>query len=114
MPRKSTRYLQHIHDSACYILDVGAGQTEDAYNHNRMLRQAIERNYEIIGEAAARLQRIDPDLATRISHHRQIVAFRNVLIHGYDTIDADQVLRVIRQDLPRLRDEVQALLTDLS
>lgn len=47
----------------------------------------MERNFEIIGEAMRRLANEDPETAAEISDHRRIIAFRNILIHGYDLVD---------------------------
>ena len=78
----------------------------------RPLRQAVERNFEIIGEAVGRLAAIDPANRRRIGDHPQIIAFRNVLIHGYDLIDDAQVWRVITSDLPRLEQQVSEILSE--
>ncbi len=51
----------------------------------------MERHFEIIGEALNRLAKLDPDTAGRITDAAQIIAFRNVLIHGYDAIDDSRV-----------------------
>jgi uncharacterized protein with HEPN domain len=56
-----------------------------------MLRSAVERQFEIIGEALSQLAKIDPAVAARIPDLRRIVGFRNVLIHGYDRMDAASV-----------------------
>ncbi len=82
----------------------------ETYRADWTLRQAVERNFEIIGEAVTRLARIDPESAGRIGDYPQIIAFRNLLIHGYDLIDDAQVWQVITQDLPRLERQVIELL----
>jgi len=93
-------------------VELTDGKTLEVYRADRLLRQAVERNCEIIGEAVSRLARIDPDIAARIGEHPQIIAFRNVLIHGYDLIDDAQVWQVITQDLPSLEQQVTDLLRE--
>jgi uncharacterized protein with HEPN domain len=84
----------------------------DDYRRDRLLRQAVERNFEIIGEAVGRLAKVDPATAARIGQHTRIISFRNLLIHGYDLIDEAQVWEVIRLNLPTLEAEVTALLAE--
>ncbi len=70
----------------------------------------MERQFEIIGEALNRLSRIDSDLAAQIRDYRRIIAFRNVLIHGYADIDDRIVWGILVSQLPILHREVAALL----
>lgn len=78
-----------------------------------MLRHAVERNFEIIGEALKRLASTDPDTAARIAQVPQIIAFRNVLIHGYDLVDHSLVWSTARTQVPVLLREVAAILRAL-
>lgn len=110
MRTKTPKLLEDIRDAAAYIAELAHGRSLEDYRRERMLRQAIERNFEIIGEAVGRLSAIDPDTAARIGSHRQIVDFRNVLIHGYDLIDHRIVWSTIAEKIPVLLDEVEALL----
>ena len=112
MPPTTPKLLDDISDSAAYILSVTAGRSLDDYSTDRMLRQAVERNFEIIGEAMTRLARTDPTRASRIDAHRQIIAFRTVLVHGYDVIDDAAVWHVIQHDLATLAQQVADLTTD--
>jgi len=75
-----------------------------------MLRSAVERQFEVIGEAFASLRRADPDLAENIPNLPRIVAFRNVLIHGYATVDDRLVWGVVEGELPRLMAHLTHLL----
>ena len=87
-----------------------AGTGFDDYTGNAMLRAAVEREFEIIGEALARLARLDEDLVSGISDYRRIIAFRNILIHGYAEIDDRLVWDIVESKLPILRREVAALI----
>jgi len=80
------------------------------YGSDRLLRQAIERNFEIIGEAIKRLALHDGETAAGIGDYRQIIAFRNVLIHGYDLVDHTLVWSTIENQIPALLRDVEALL----
>ena len=110
MQPKTPKLLDDIRDAAAFIRQVTDGKSLDAYRADRVLRQAVERNFEILGEAVSRLARTDPETAARIGDHPQIIAFRNVLIHGYDLVDDVQVWGVITRDLPRLEQQATQLL----
>jgi uncharacterized protein with HEPN domain len=80
------------------------------YRGDRLLRQAVERNFEIIGEAIGRLAKLDPATAAGIGQYQQIISFRNLLIHGYDLVEDAQVWDVIQRDVPTLESDVAAIL----
>jgi uncharacterized protein with HEPN domain len=75
-----------------------------------MLRSAVERQFEIIGEALRLAILEEPRLASSISDSNRIVAFRNRLIHGYAGVLNDVVWGILDAALPTLRREVDALL----
>jgi len=60
-----------------------------------------------------RLVRYDPDTAARIGDYPRIIAFRNLLIHGYDVIDQAQVWKVVREQVPLLLGKVESILQDI-
>jgi len=110
MQPKTPKLLEDIRDAAAFIADVTRDVTEADYQRNRMLRQSVERNFEIIGEAMRRITQNDPTVAQGISGYAQIIAFRNILIHGYDQLNDNLVWSVVRRDVPLLLAEVAALL----
>lgn len=112
MQPKSPMLLEHIRDAAAFTLEVTRDKSLSDYESNRLLRQAVERNLEIIGEAVARLARDDGETAGRIQDFRQIISFRNLLIHGYDLLDHAKVWQVITNDLPRLEAQASELLAE--
>lgn len=102
-------FLWDAQRAAGFIAQFAAGRTYDDYLEDVMFRSAVERQFQIIGEALAGLRRLDPALATQVPDLAQIIAFRNVLVHDYTAIKNETVWDVIRDDLPRL----QAVLTEL-
>ena len=80
----------------------------DDFYSDLLLRRAIERNIEIIGEAMNRILRIDELIA--ITNARKIVDARNYIIHGYDSLSPDILWSMVINHLPRLKKEVIALL----
>jgi len=102
--------LWDARDAATAIADMTAGKSFADFDSDIVLRSAVERQFEILGEALGQLARLDPMLAARIPDLRQIVAFRNVLIHGYALIDRARVWRAVQDDLPGLRATVDDLL----
>lgn len=82
----------------------------DYYLSNKMLRRAVEREFEIIGEAMSRLEKFDPNL--NISSKKQIISMRNRVIHGYDKIDNQIIWGTIIRHLPNLNIEINKLLDE--
>lgn len=80
----------------------------DYYRENSLLRSAIHMNISIIGEATNRILKINPEIL--ISNAKQIVGTRNYLIHGYDSLRLEMIWAIVVNDLPKLKQEVVALL----
>lgn len=104
--------LVDIRDAARFIADDTADATLEEFLQDRRMRQLVERNFTIIGEAINRLRRRDPDVATQISEIQQIVGMRNVVIHGYDVVNYSTVWRTIHETLPLPRVQIEALLPE--
>ena len=114
MQPRAPKLLEDIRSAGAFVREDTQGITLQEVQHNRVLRQAVERNFEIIGEAMRRLEKDDSATAARIADYRRIIAFRNVLIHGYDIIDPAIVWSAITEDLAPLLRDVEALLGSLN
>jgi len=64
-----------------------------------MLRAAVERQFEIIGEALARLRKLDPEVCSTVTDAGRIIAFRNILIHGYADGECEKVIEEMKEML---------------
>ena len=73
---------------------------------------AVERNFIVIGEALNRLAKPDPATARAFNNYPQIIGFRNVVVHGYDTVEDAIVWGIIINELPRLLAQVAELQDD--
>ncbi|MDR7555228.1 MAG: DUF86 domain-containing protein [Armatimonadota bacterium] len=112
MRLEAKKYLYDIQQATELIAGFTAGKTYADYEREAMLRAAVERQFEIIGEALSQLARLDEAVAARISEYRRIIAFRNILIHGYAEIDHRIVWDIVQSKLPTLRREVAVLLEE--
>ena len=112
MEPEARAFLHDIRTAADLLEDFAQGKTFDDYVADPMLRSAVERQFEIIGEALNQLSRIDADTTLRINDFRRIIALRNILIHGYAKVDHRVLWSILRQKLPTLRKEIDALLRE--
>lgn len=113
MDRDARSYLWDIQEAADAIGRFVAGMDSGGFAENEIVRAAVERKFEIIGEALSQLSKRDPDLARRVPDFRDIISFRNLLIHGYTVINQDEVWNAAQHSLPGLRAVIAALLDEL-
>jgi uncharacterized protein with HEPN domain len=104
------KYLYDIQYAIGLLREFTGDKKFADYERDTMMRSAVERQFEIIGEAMAQLAKLDPALASRISNYQRIISFRNVLIHGYADVDNRLVWDVIKTNLPTLAREINTLL----
>lgn len=77
------------------------------YSNDIILKRAIERDLEIIGEAINRILIIDPEFP--IINARRIVGLRNQIIHGYDSVSDENIWGIIMNHVPKLKLEIEEL-----
>ena len=83
------------------------------YLADGQVQAAVERKFEIIGEALNRIKKLDASVLESISEHQRIIGFRNVITHGYDALDTELVWDAVRNHLATLKEQVERLLENL-
>ena len=106
------KHLYDVREAAATILRFVQGKTFDDYEQDELLRSGVERKFEIIGEALNRIRKDDPTILDKIREHRSIVSFRNILVHGYDSIDNRIVWGAVEDGLGNLLEDVEHLLEE--
>lgn len=95
----------HICGMFCSVRDIQSfidSKSETDYAQDAMLRAAVERKLEIIGEALQQVKRFFPEAIDRISDSQQVIALRNRLIHGYSTVSDSLIWEILQKDIPVL------------
>ena len=110
MQLEAAKFLWDARQACDLILTFTAGKSFENYQADVLLRSAVERQFEIMGEALNQMSKIDPATAGSIPQLRKVVSFRNVLIHGYSSVDDRAVWTVVADQVQPLRLVLTALL----
>lgn len=102
--------LIDIIQAAEEIQNFTQGLDLKAYQRRTVIQRAVERDFEIVGEALSRIKKIDDAFLESVSEHHRIIGFRNILIHGYDIVDETIVWNAVKNHLPALMNEIRAIL----
>lgn len=105
-------WLFDILSSVNEIESYFVNQSMQFQNYQKDLRtkRAVERNIEIIGEAMNRILKENNEI--QISDSRKIVAVRNRIIHGYDSVSDEVIWGIVIKQLPILKAEVEKMLSE--
>lgn len=109
MDAKLQDYLNDILVNANEVCEFIDGMKFEDYIIDRRTQSAVERKFEIIGESLNRISRIDEELLEKIRDYRSIISFRNILAHGYDSVDERVVWGIVEADLDHLIEDVENL-----
>lgn len=109
MQRDIEKHLVDILIAARDVQQFVGDKSFDEYHADRMLKAAVERKFEVIGEALTRVGRMSPETTATIREFQKIIAFRNFVIHKYDVVSDPLVWDVINTKLPLLIEDVGRL-----
>jgi uncharacterized protein with HEPN domain len=77
------------------------------YDQDRKTQSAVERQLAIVGEALSQFKKLEPEI--KIENDKQIISFRNRLVHAYDSLDNSMIWVIISRNLTPLKIEIQKL-----
>ena len=108
MTEKSLKYLSDIL-MAIALIEEFTTEISDfkVYDKDRKTQSAVERQLSIIGEALNQFKKLEP--AIEIQNDKQIIAFRNRLVHAYDSLDNTIVWAIMNKHLKPLKSEIENL-----
>ncbi len=109
------RILKWLYDVKIAIEEIDSffeGQERNLfkYKNSLILKRAVERNLEIIGEALNRIRQRDPEFLNNISEAKSIIGLRNHVIHSYDNISDESIWSILTIHLPKLNREINNLI----
>lgn len=108
MPHSPHKLLIDISNACEEIIEFTDDKSIADFKKDRILQLALERQFEIIGEALYRLDRIDHDnLCDSIPEYSKIIGFRNVIAHGYDILDQDVLWDFAKERVPELLEKIR-------
>jgi uncharacterized protein with HEPN domain len=110
MPHNIKKYLFDIQQAIEQIETFLKGKTYKDFTSESILQSAVERQFEIIGEALYRIRKLNEAYLSKIPDANKIIGFRNVIIHGYDIVDSQIVWDAVKFNLPKLKAEINNLM----
>ena len=114
MQLELNKLLIDIRTALLEIQEFTDGMNLSSYRADSKCKAAVERMFEIIGEACTRMRDRFPETFEKIANGHNIIGFRNRLIHGYDSVDDGIVWDVLQTKLIDLLKDVEALLAKWS
>jgi len=108
---KDLPYLKHIRDAINDLQDSTKGISKKGFKDNKDIKEANIRRLEIIGEA---VKNISQELKSKHPEIEwaKITATRNIMIHAYFNVDVDIVWGIIKDDIPKLKEEILKILKE--
>jgi uncharacterized protein with HEPN domain len=112
MNDETKRRLLDALEACRAIQKFSAGTDYATFVADELLRAAIERKFEILGEALNRAEQSESDLADQLPELRRMIGMRNRIIHGYDAIDEEILWDAVEFKVPNLSEQIAAILGD--
>lgn len=109
MNAKALKYILDIESILSEIVEIKLRVENNFHNYQKdfVVKRAVERDLEIIGEAVKKLVELDPSI--QLSSTKKIIGLRNMISHAYDSIEDELIWAIIQKDIPVLQNEIKKL-----
>ena len=101
--RVARAYIWDVQQAVGSIQEFMRGMDASSYADSVLVCSAAERHFEIIGQALNKLSKVSPELAGQVANLHEIIGVRNILIHGYASIDHARVWMIAVELVPELK-----------
>lgn len=112
MPREFIAYLRDIVEAATDIQTYTGEIDPSTFASSSLVHAAVERKFEIIGEAMVQARHHHPEESLALGDVRPVIRFRNLLAHNYDEVETAILWSIVQGDLPELLTQVRQLLAE--
>jgi len=108
-------YIEHMSEALQRVEEYTSGKTQLEFLSNRLIQDAVMRNFGVLGEPANNCFKVSPGAAIQFPElpFAKIYGLRNQLTHGYWTVDLEILWNVIEKDVPELRVQIARVLESL-
>jgi len=110
MPKDSKEYLRHIQDECLYLIRVNENLLFDDFIKDEILKRAVVRSLEIIGEATKKIS-VDIKVKWNSIQWKNIAGMRDRLIHDYIGVNYKIVWDVMKNKIPDMNQQISSFLS---
>lgn len=109
MSKEPKQYLLHIYDECNFIIEKTQQVSHEDFMKDEVLKRAIVRSLEIIGEATKKIP-VDFKLKWNTIQWKNMAGMRDRLIHDYIGVNYIIVWDVVKNKIPILKVQIKAIL----
>ncbi len=109
MPKSSLPYLQHILDEANLLIERSTSLKKNDFMQDEFLKRGVVRSLEIIGEAAKKVPSEFREKHKKVNG-KGMAGMRDRLIHAYDTVDYEEVWKVVTKEVSTVKRQTEEII----
>jgi uncharacterized protein with HEPN domain len=112
MKQKVKKLLSDVQVYGLEALSFVHGHDFESFQHDKLVRAAVERDLTVVGEAIRQARELDAEAVAKIADFQKIIGLRNILVHAYSSIELGLLWEIVTENLPKLLADVERLLSE--